>query len=242
MTGHQSTADDFPEAKRLLKTHQRVAPGDIALYDGIELELDPGVLSPFLTRTTTFFAEHICLEDGATVAEVGVGSGFNLVFQGLRYRELRLLGSDVNPAAVNLTRRNLTRHGLQGLIVEGSLFEGIPDSRLDFILFNPPLLVVAGDAPQDHLLERAIFDYNGEAIGGFFEVAPERMHTHSVIYIIYTNRQNCDRQCIPSERIVNLASKAGLICSLVTSLDAGYEVYGVYALRKTSASRRATPT
>lgn len=224
------TQNDFPEAMRLLRRHGDIAEGEIVKYENLEIELHPEVLSPFLTNTTMFFLRNIDLRDGASVLELGVGTGFILAAITNRYQDLELAGVDINAIAAELATRNLRRNKLHGDIYVGNLFDPIPKRYYDYILFNPPLLVINHELTSEPCLRKAIFDNKGMSIQRFFDVLPSRLHPKSIAYLIYTNRQNSNRNLVESERIMTLAAQSKLNCQIRASMPVGYETYSVYSL------------
>jgi len=106
-------------------------------------------------------------------------------------------------------------------------------AKYDYILFNPPLLIA--DVAHDIVpLARAIFDTNGDTIHEFFGQLSEYMHDASIAYVLHTNRQNVRRENPRSEAMDRFAAEARIACDTIEYLDAGYEIYGVYGLRRAS--------
>jgi release factor glutamine methyltransferase len=78
---------------------------------------------------------------------MGTGSGICALFAARHAR--RVVGIDVNPAAVRCARINALMNDLEtGIdLREGDLFEPVVGERFDVVLFNPPFLL---GAPKDH--------------------------------------------------------------------------------------------
>src|SRR2546429_1046848 len=94
--------------------------------------LAPGVFAP--TRTSMEVAEGIVVNPGDTVIDVGSGSGV-LSFVAARLGAARVFGTDVNPKAIEMARRNAVLLGLATVdFREGSLFEPLVGIRADVVI------------------------------------------------------------------------------------------------------------
>jgi len=105
----------------------------------------------FLARTLV--DDPTLVPAGATVLDMGTGSGVGAVFAARTAR--RVLAVDINPAAVRSARINALIHQVDARVEarEGDLFAPVGDERFDRILFNPPFY---RREPRD-MLERAFF-------------------------------------------------------------------------------------
>src|SRR5438093_9060281 len=95
--------------------------------------LVPGVFAP--TRTSFEVAEGITINPGDTVIDVGAGSGV-LSFVAARLGAGRVFGTEINPRAVEVARRNADLLGLEKAVDfgEGSLFEPLPGIQADVVI------------------------------------------------------------------------------------------------------------
>jgi release factor glutamine methyltransferase len=116
------------------------------------------VFNPKIFWSGEFLADSILADTtlvpaGATVLDMGTGSGVGAVFAARRAR--RVLGVDVNPEAVRSARINALLHRVEDRVEvrEGDLFGPVGEERFDRVLFNPPYY---RREPRD-LLERAFF-------------------------------------------------------------------------------------
>lgn len=224
------TKSDFPEAISLLEKHRSIATNCVVIHDEREFELHPDVLSPFLTKTTQFFAKHINTRHNSNILEIGTGTGYILVTVGTRSRNVNLSGVDISPHAAELTRRNIHRNNLKASIYCGSLFSPLPDFRYDHIIFNPPLLSVGDAADSLQPLEQAIFDPNGIIIEKFFSKVGNFLSDRGIIHLIYTDRQNSELDSEHNSTIKILATNNNLEHRTIAKLPVGYETYFVYEL------------
>ncbi len=127
-------------------------------YNGLTLELHPEVYDP--AEDTFLLLESIKINPGDSVFEIGTGCG--LIALACACQSTRVVCSDINPFAVQLTRRNIerNRHLLKGDIEirQGDLFSVLKsDERFTMVLFNPPYLPTK----------------KSEKIGGWFDKATD---------------------------------------------------------------------
>jgi len=80
-----------------------------------------------------------------SVLDMGTGSGVLAVEAALKPGVTKVLAVDINPAAIEETRRRAAEQGVTNKISfkVGDLFEGITE-RFDWIVFNPPYLPEEG--------------------------------------------------------------------------------------------------
>jgi release factor glutamine methyltransferase len=94
--------------------------------------LAPGVFAP--TRTSFEVAEGITINPGETVIDVGSGSGI-LSFVASRLGAGRVFGTEINPRAVEMARRNATLLGIRTVdFREGNLFEPLEGIRAHVVI------------------------------------------------------------------------------------------------------------
>jgi release factor glutamine methyltransferase len=95
--------------------------------------LAPDVFAP--TYTSKEVAEGIMVRPGETVIDIGSGSGV-LSFVAAKLGASRVYGTEVNPHAVELSRRNAQRLGLGDVVDfrQGSLFQPLAGIRVDVVI------------------------------------------------------------------------------------------------------------
>lgn len=113
--------------------------------------LHPSVLSPKYFPETMWFGENLpSIVQGRSFLEVGLGSG--LVSLCLAASGSAVAGVDINPKAVELTKKNFESNGQSGHFVNSDVFENVTE-KYDFIFWNHPWAWDASMQAQDEKLE-----------------------------------------------------------------------------------------
>lgn len=106
----------------------------------LTLKVDGRVLVP---RPETEIVVERCLTriagvPRARVLDVGTGSGAIALAIADEAPEARVTGLDASPEALDVARENASRTGLEVELVQGDLFEGLPEGPWDLVVSNPP--------------------------------------------------------------------------------------------------------
>lgn len=130
--------------------HDRLVLEEVA---GIPIVVLPGVFNPRLFWTGEFLARTLdarLVPPGATVADMGTGSGIGAV-AAARWSH-RVVGVDINPAAVRCARINVLLNQVEDRVEvrQGDLFAPVQGERFDLVLFNPPFLPGVPESPLEH--------------------------------------------------------------------------------------------
>jgi release factor glutamine methyltransferase len=183
---HEEPLDDAQEknyfalvARRIAGTPTQYLTGKQEFW-GLEFEVAPGVLIPrpetehvvevalerFSVKRGHLFARDTSLgaaSGGALrIADVGTGSGCLAVALAKEFPEARIVATDISPAALDIARRNATRHGVATRIefhecnlLDSSLPAPLTPNpspvHFDLIVSNPPYIAHAesADLPRD---------------------------------------------------------------------------------------------
>lgn len=135
-------------------------------YLGRTLVVPPDVMP--ITPMSHLLGEAVLAEvsDGDRVLDMGTGSGVNAVLAAGRARQV--LAVDINPQAIEATRRNAERNGVADRVeVRHSDVFGNVDGAFDLIVFDPPFRWFT---PRDQF-EVAMTDENYRAMTEFFRDA-----------------------------------------------------------------------
>lgn len=104
---------------------------------GIDIAEDPEVYPP--SDDSILLIESLDVREGERVLEVGCGSGVVSIHCALNGCEVTAV--DINPRAVELTRRNASANGADVEVLESDVYGNV-DGRFDTIVFNLPYLPV----------------------------------------------------------------------------------------------------
>jgi len=122
-------------------------------YKKIKAVVLPGVFFPQFTISTKLllqFLEGKILADKSFL-ELGCGTGIISVLAALQ--GAKVLGSDINPQAINNVLLNAEKNHVKINICLSDLFDEIPSQNFDFIIINPPYY----PRNPDNLAENAWF-------------------------------------------------------------------------------------
>ena len=98
---------------------------------------DPDVYPP--SEDSILLIESLDVKPGERILEIGCGSG--IVSMHCAAEGCHVTAGDINPKAVELTRRNFADNGLEAETVETDVY-GAVEGRFDTIVFNLPYLPV----------------------------------------------------------------------------------------------------
>lgn len=117
---------------------------DLFLHSAFPTEAQDAV---FFGPDSYRFARLIAVEIGdcpadATIVDIGTGSGVGALTAARLRPEARVVGTDINPAALALARVNADFAGLRVEFIETGCLDGI--GPIDLALANPPYIIDAG--------------------------------------------------------------------------------------------------
>lgn len=106
---------------------------------GLDLEVIPAVLIPRPDTETLVVAALRHIGQQARVIDIGTGCGAIALAIASERPRARVLATDIDPACVELARRNANRLGLDIDVHRADLFGDI-EGRFDVIVSNPPYI------------------------------------------------------------------------------------------------------
>lgn len=128
--------------------------------------------------------EHFQVKPGEHVLDVGTGSGVIGVFACHR-GAARVVGVDINPAAVRSATHNARAHGFAGTmeVVQSDLFDALGNERFDVITANLPFR----NKPAHDVVAMSQWDTGFRTNTRFFEEVGRHLSPHGRIYFVQSN-------------------------------------------------------
>ncbi len=153
-------------------------------YKGLVIRQCDDVYPP--THDTYMLADILKELSVKKCLEIGCGTG--LISLLLAKGGNNVTASDLNPHAVECTRRNAGENGLDLEVVESDLFENI-GGKFDIIVFNPPYLPTVDEDRVDKWHDMAVAGgIDGlEITREFLAGAKEHLNPEGIIYIIVSS-------------------------------------------------------
>ncbi|KAG0012553.1 hypothetical protein BGZ80_011664 [Entomortierella chlamydospora] len=106
--------------------------------NGFLVYIHPNVYSPKYFPESSWYARNLQkIVNGRSFLEVGVGSG--IISMHVAKTGSTVYGVDVNPDAVDITRKNFEANSLEADVRLSDLYSSLdPETRVDFIFWNHP--------------------------------------------------------------------------------------------------------
>ena len=146
----------------------------------IRIQEDPDVYPP--SDDSILLIESLDVKQGEKVLEVGCGSGIVSIHCALN--GCTVTSGDINPKAVELTRRNFEANRLSSDVVETDVYSAI-EGRFDTIVFNLPYLPV----DEEGLLAKA-WSGGPDGLGPLpklLEEAPEHLNKGGRVVVVVSS-------------------------------------------------------
>jgi len=142
------------------KYHSDSSRPDVFELVGLEWDLLDDVWPPYYSPGGELFADLIPFASMSSFLEMGCGTGIVSVLAARAGVE-RVIGLDINPAAVRNTGMNAERHGVADRVSarESDLYSAVgPSERFDGIYWNPPFLNAPDDKVETSIWHETMFD------------------------------------------------------------------------------------
>ena len=131
-------------------------------YD-MELHINPNVLIP--RQDTELLVDLIINQHDdqgkIDILDLGTGSGAIGIALGNRFKNAKILLSDISLNATNIAKKNILRHKLKNIsVIQSDWFTKIPKKKFEVIVSNPPYI----DKSDEHLKDKALIYEPQEAL------------------------------------------------------------------------------
>lgn len=105
---------------------------------GLNLKIPVGIFHPSLFFSTTTMGKYLLSIDlhQKKIFEIGCGSGALSILAAKQGAQT--FCSDINPKAVEITKKNATENGVHLTAVQSDLLKNVAEKNFDIILNNPP--------------------------------------------------------------------------------------------------------
>lgn len=157
--------------RELLERHAQITGDSTFRLYGMDWDLLPSVYAPALTNGAALYADWLEFRPGMSFCEVGCGTGYLSVLAAL-CGCAPVVALDIDARAVENTRLNALRHGVQHLVQSrtGDLFSPLAtDERFDLVFWNSSFIDAEG---EDGTLPReALYDAGYKTHARFLQEA-----------------------------------------------------------------------
>ena len=147
---------------------------------------------------TEYFSHQKSHSNFSTIAEMGCGSGYNLITLMKLFPTNHFIAIDINPYALDLTSKNIELNDLDSSkvqFIESDLFSKVHEMKFDVLVFNPPYLPPETTVPLTEEQKMAILTWEGgdEVINKFLNSSQDYVSEKGLIFLILSNFQVKDR-------------------------------------------------
>lgn len=212
------------------RSFQKRQPESVEVL-GQTYRTDGGVFNPRFYLTSGFMARHIDVPEGASVLDMGCGSGVQAVTAAAAGGSV--VAVDVNFAAAAKTRENADLNGVgeRVLAIQGDLFGPLRRRPVfDVIIFTPPYM--EGTPGND--LERAWFDPGKALVTRFFEEAGHYLKKGRYVQMVYSSLAE-------NLRVLEIAESSGWTAAIMARRRSILETFYIYRFtRKTPEINSST--
>lgn len=186
-------------------------------YDNsIDVAEDPDVYPP--SEDSMLFIESLDVKKGDRVLEIGCGSG--VVSLHCAKNGCIVTAGDINPKAVELTRKNAETNGLPLDVVETDVYSNIT-GRFDRILFNLPYLPV----DEEGLLAKA-WSGGPDGLGPLPELlegAPDHLNGNGKVVIVASSLMDrCAFQSLLEKYDTRIVGEMKLFFETLSVVEIGF--------------------
>lgn len=159
--------------------------GSVFEWVGMEWDLLPEVWPPAYSPGGELFADLLPFSAMSGFLEMGCGTGIMSVLAA-RAGCRRVVGLDINPAAVENTLMNARRHGVGDRVTArvSDLYSAVvPGERFDGIYWNPPFLDAPAERVDGSIWHETMFDPDFVKLRAFLRGALDLLTPEGHVYL-----------------------------------------------------------
>lgn len=179
--------------RELLERHAQITGESTFRLYGMDWDVLPSVYAPGLTNGAALYADWLEVGPGTSFCEVGCGTGYLSVLAALRGCS-PVVALDIDPRAVENTRRNALRHGMQHRVQarNGDLFAPLSaDERFDLIFWNSSFIDAEGEGGA--LPREALYDEGYKTHARFLKEASGHLTDQGRVQLGFTDLGSIER-------------------------------------------------
>ena len=168
-----------------------------SLPGGMTLETGPGVFA--LSTDTMVLADFVRLTKGASVCDLGCGSGALMLLLCARQRDCQVTGVELQPEACTLAARNIARNGLEdrARLVRGDLRDpalSLPAGQFTHVVSNPPYFP-SSTLPSPDPARAAARAESACTLEDLCRAAARLLRWGGTCSVVYRTERLCDLVC-----------------------------------------------
>ncbi|NJF26153.1 HemK2/MTQ2 family protein methyltransferase [Thermococcus sp. Bubb.Bath] len=150
-------------------------------YNGLQIKLHPQVYEP--AEDTFLLAANLAVREGDVALDIGTGTGIIALLMARKTRSV--IGVDVNPIAVELSKENAMLNGIRNVeFRQSDLFENV-SGKFGVITFNAPYL--PGEPEESIDLALLGGETGREVLDRFIEEVPNYLKQSGVVQIVQSS-------------------------------------------------------
>ena len=165
--------------------HRRIHHPHVNNINGVQIQVCPQVFNPIVGRTTRFFLRNIRIPPNRSVLEIGTGTGA-IAAAAAKNQAKYVIATDISHQAVACAKATMALNGVEDRvkILQGDLFNPVPNEKFDAILFNPPYLALLATS---HIARAWCAGPQCELITRFLAEAPKYLARDGNIQVLFTS-------------------------------------------------------
>lgn len=170
--------------KQFLKDLKKVRTTRKFVVEKTTILVDSGVFPP--ATDSLLLAQNIKAVEGKKILDLGCGAGTFSIIAGKKGASG--IAADINPKAVENSKKNFLKHRVNFKAVKSNLFQNIPEQKFDIIVVNGPF----ADGKPSQFIEYAMLGFNN-FYKNFFKKVGEYLKPSGKILLVQAGWINLNR-------------------------------------------------